>query len=88
MKIKEIINTIEKLAPTSLQEDYDNSGVQVGDVSQEVNGVLICIDITENVLDEAISLNCNLIVSHHPLLFRSLKSITGKNYIERCVIKA
>ncbi len=88
MRIKDIINTIEQLAPLSLQESYDNSGVQVGDVFQEAKGALVCIDVTENVVDEAISLGCNLIISHHPLLFRSVKSITGRNYIERCVIKA
>ncbi len=88
MKIKEVINTIEQLAPVSLQESYDNSGVQVGDVYQDVKGCLICIDVTEDVIDEAISLGCNLIVSHHPLLFKSLKTLTGRNYIERCVIKS
>lgn len=88
MRIKEIISTVEQLAPIPLQEDFDNSGVQVGDINQEAKGVLISIDLTENVIDEAISLGCNVIISHHPLLFRALKSITGKNYIERCVIKA
>lgn len=88
MKIKDIISTIEQVAPIPLQEDYDNSGVQVGDVNQDAKGVLICIDLTEDVVDEALSMGCNLIVSHHPLLFRAVKSITGKNYIERCVIKA
>jgi len=88
MKIKEILTTIEHLAPLSLQENYDNSGVQVGDVSHEVRGVLLCIDITEDVIEEAVRLGCNLIISHHPLAFRSFKSLTGKNYIERCMIKA
>lgn len=88
MKIRDILNAIEQVAPIALQESYDNSGVQVGDVNQEAQGALICIDLTEDVVDEAISLGCNLIISHHPLLFRAVKSITGKNYIERCVIKA
>lgn len=88
MRIKEIINTIEQLAPLPLQESYDNSGVQVGDVNIEAKGVLLCIDITENVLEEAISLGCNLIISHHPLMFRPIKSVTGRNYIERCLTKA
>ncbi len=88
MRIKEIIHTIESLAPLPLQEEYDNSGVQVGDINIEANGALLCIDITENVVDEAIALGCNLIISHHPLMFKSVKSITGKNYIERCIAKA
>ncbi len=88
MRIKEILQTIEQLAPLPLQEDYDNSGVQVGDVNQEASAALLCIDVTESVLDEAISLHCNLIISHHPLAFKSFKSLTGKNYVERCIMKA
>lgn len=88
MKIKEILHAIEQLAPLALQESYDNSGVQVGDVNQEAKGVVVCIDVTEAVLDEAIALGCNLIISHHPLAFRSFKSLTGRNYIERCMMKA
>lgn len=88
MRIREILQTIEQLAPLPLQEEFDNSGLQVGDSNHELTGILLCIDITENVIEEAISLNCNLIVSHHPLMFRSVKSITGKNYIERCLVKA
>lgn len=88
MKIKEILQTIEHLSPLPLQESYDNSGVQVGDANHELKAVLLCIDVTEDVLDEAIRLGCNLVVSHHPLAFRSFKSLTGKNYVERCMIKA
>lgn len=88
MKIKEILQTIEQLAPLPLQESFDNSGVQVGDISQEAKGVVVCIDVTESVVDEAIALGCNLIVSHHPLAFRSFKSLTGKTYVERCMMKA
>ena len=88
MRIKEIIQTIEQLAPLSLQEHYDNSGVQVGDVNREVNGILLAIDVTENVIDEAISLGCNLIISHHPIAFKPLKSLTGRTYIERCLMQA
>lgn len=88
MKIREILNTIEQLAPIALQEDFDNSGVQLGDVNQEAKGAIVCIDVTEAVLDEAIALGCNLVISHHPLAFRSFKSLTGKNYVERCMIKA
>ena len=88
MRIKDILQTIEQLAPLSLQESYDNSGLQVGDPNREVNGVLVCIDVTENVIDEAISLGCNLIIAHHPIAFRPFKSLTGKTYVERCIIQA
>lgn len=88
MKIKEVLSVIEQLAPRSLQESFDNSGIQVGDISQEVRSVLLCIDVTEDVVDEAVRLGCNLIISHHPLAFRGFKSLTGKNYVERCMIKA
>jgi len=88
MKIKEVLQVIEQLAPLSLQESYDNSGVQIGNVNQEAKAALLCIDVTESVVDEAIALDCNLIISHHPLAFRSFKSLTGKNYIERCMMKA
>ncbi|MDL2215213.1 Nif3-like dinuclear metal center hexameric protein [Dysgonomonas sp. OttesenSCG-928-M03] len=88
MKIKEILSAIEQLAPLPLQESFDNSGIQIGDTSQEIKAVLLCIDVTENVVDEAIRLGCNLIISHHPLAFRSFKSLTGRNYVERCMIKA
>jgi len=88
MKIREITNAIEQLAPLSLQESFDNSGVQVGDINNEARAALLCIDITEEVIDEAIALGCNLVISHHPLAFKPFKSLTGKSYIERCVMKA
>ncbi|MDD2476381.1 MAG: Nif3-like dinuclear metal center hexameric protein [Dysgonamonadaceae bacterium] len=88
MRIKEILQVIETLAPLPLQENYDNSGMQVGDSNKEVSGALFCIDVTEDVIDEAISLKCNLIISHHPIAFNSFKSLTGKTYVERCMIKA
>jgi len=88
MRIREILNVIEELAPLPLQEAFDNSGVQVGDINAEAKAALLCIDVTESVIDEAIALGCNLIVSHHPLAFRPFKSLTGKNYIERCLMKA
>ncbi len=88
MKIKDILHVIEQIAPIPLQEGFDNSGVQIGDIHQEAKGAIVCIDVTEAVMDEAIALGCNLIISHHPLAFRSFKSLTGKNYIERCMIKA
>lgn len=88
MKVEEIIKKIENFAPLCYQEDYDNSGVQVGDVHTACSGVLLTLDITEEVVEEAIQKKCNLIVAHHPLIFSGLKKITGKNYVERSVIKA
>ncbi len=88
MKIKDIIAAIEEMAPLALQENYDNSGLQVGNIMHEAKAVLLCLDVTEAVIDEAVALGCNLIISHHPLAFKPFKSLTGKNYIERCMIKA
>lgn len=88
VKIKDVLRVIEEVAPLQLQESFDNSGVQIGDVNQVATGALLCLDVTEAVIDEAVDLDCNLIISHHPLAFRPFKSITGKNYIERCIIKA
>ena len=88
MKIQKIIDIIEDFAPVPLQDGFDNSGLQVGDVNRQLTGILLCLDVTEEVLDEAVELGCNLIISHHPLLFKPLKSLTGKTYVERCVIKA
>lgn len=86
--IKEVISALEKLAPPALQESYDNSGLLIGDEQRKISGVLLCIDVTEKIIEEAARRKCNLIISHHPLLFSPLKIITGKNYVERCVIKA
>ncbi len=88
MKIAEIIVQLENLAPPIYQENYDNSGLLVGDKSAEVNKVLVCLDCLEAVVDEAISKGAGLIIAHHPIIFGGLKKITGKNYIERIVIKA
>ncbi len=88
MTVSEITSIIEEFAPLALQESYDNAGLLVGDKSMSVTGVLISIDVTEAVIDEAINHNCNLIISHHPLIFRGLKKIVGHDYIQRCVIKA
>lgn len=88
MKAKDIIDIIEHIAPLSLQENYDNSGIQIGHPTQEVTGILLCLDITEAVIEEAIQLNCNLIIAHHPICFRPFKSLTAKNYIERCIMQA
>lgn len=88
MKVKTITSYLESIAPLSLQEDYDNSGLLIGNEETEVQGALICLDCTEAVLDEAIKKNCNLIISHHPIIFKGLKKITGSNYVERVVEKA
>ena len=86
VKIKEITSALERFAPLPLQESYDNAGLQVGlTAEQEASGALLCLDVTEDVIREAIDLGCNLIVSHHPLLFRSLKQVTERTQVERCV---
>lgn len=88
MKIKEIVNALERFAPLPLQDGFDNAGLQIGLTEAEATGALLCLDVTEAVVDEAVALGFNLIVSHHPLLFKGCKSITGKDYIERCILKA
>lgn len=88
MTIQTIIAQIEKQFPLRLQEDWDNSGLQVGQTDIECSGVLTTLDITESVIEEAIALGCNLIVAHHPILFRGLKRISYCSYVERCVIMA
>jgi len=88
MKLKEITNYLESIAPLSFQESYDNSGLIIGDASAEVNAALITLDCTEEVVEEAIENNCNLIIAHHPIIFSGLKKITGQNYVERTIIKA
>lgn len=88
MKIKEIVSALERFAPLPLQDGYDNAGMQIGLTDAEATGALLCLDVTEEVIDEAIKLGCNLVISHHPLLFKGLKSITGSSYVEKCVLHA
>ena len=88
MKVKNIIPILEELAPLGYAEDFDNVGLLVGSPEQEVSGILVCHDALETVVEEAIEQNCNFIVCFHPILFSGLKKITGKNYVERAVIKA
>jgi len=88
MKIDEIVKCLDSFAPLSLQEHYDNSGLILGDRNAECTAALLCIDVTEEVIAEAVSLGANLVVAHHPIIFGGLKRITGKNYVERTVIKA
>ena len=97
-RIREIIDAIEELAPLSLQESYDNAGVQVcgtagaagneSGLDAECTGVLVCLDITEDVIAEAVSKACNLVVSHHPLIFSPLRKVAGDSLPERCVMAA
>ena len=89
MKIREIIGALEHFAPLSLQDSYDNAGLQIGlTVEAESSGVLLCLDVTEEVIDEAKEKGCDLIVSHHPLMFRPPKRIAGEDFVQRCIIKA
>lgn len=81
LKVKDIAAAIEEFAPKGLQESYDNAGLQVGDPDMDVSAALLCLDVTEEVLDEALERRCNIIVSHHPLLFKGLKEVTGLSLI-------
>jgi dinuclear metal center YbgI/SA1388 family protein len=88
MLVSDITSAIESFAPLAYQESYDNSGLQVGRPETEVKGVLVTLDVTEAVLDEAIERGCNMIVAHHPVIFGGLKKISGRSYVERIVEKA
>ena len=88
MKIKQVLSALERFAPLPLQESWDNAGLQLGLTEAEVSGALLCLDVNEQIIDEAIRRGCNLVVSHHPLLFRGLKQISGADYVQRSVIKA
>ena len=88
MYIKEIISLIEDYAPLKLQASFDNSGLLCGNPERELTSILLCIDVTEEVIKEAIDKGHNLIISHHPLIFSGLKHITPATYVERCVIDA
>jgi dinuclear metal center YbgI/SA1388 family protein len=88
LNIQKVIQYLERFAPTHYQESYDNAGLLVGNPQTEVQGVLVSLDAIEAVVEEAIQKKCNLIVSHHPIIFKGLKKINGKNYVERTIIKA
>jgi len=88
MKLKELVGFLENMVPLSMQESYDNCGLIVGDKNQEITGVLVALDCIESIVDEAIQKKCNVIVAHHPIVFKGLKSLVGKNYIERTVLKS
>jgi dinuclear metal center YbgI/SA1388 family protein len=88
MKLKQIISLLEEMAPPALQESYDNSGLITGNPEMEINAALICLDSTEEIIDEAMTAGCQLVIAHHPIVFSGLKKITGRNYVERTLLKA
>lgn len=88
MKIIEVLRALERFAPLPLQESYDNAGLQMGLTETEVSGALLCLDVTEAVVAEAAATGCNLIVSHHPLIFHPLRRIAGENDVQRAVMTA
>ena len=88
MRLSEIITTLETWAPPALQEDYDNSGLQVGDPGREVRAALVALDCTEEVVAEAVRRGCDLVIAHHPVIFRGLKRITGATGVERTLLAA
>ena len=88
MTVQDVINQLHDLAPLAYAEDFDNVGLLVGDKNQSVSGILVTLDTLETVINEAIENNCNLIVSFHPIIFKGLKKLTGRTYVERVVIKA
>ena len=87
-KVKELLSFLNEFAPFQLQESYDNSGLLTGDPEMLITGILTALDCTEAVVDEAIEKGCNVVVSHHPILFKPIKSLTGKDHSERTIIKA
>ncbi len=88
MTVKEAVSEIEKKIPAKQAESFDNVGLLCGNPDREITGILVCHDALENVVEEAVSKNCNLIVTFHPIIFSGLKSLTGKNYVEKAVLKA
>ena len=88
MKLKEIKSFLEGMAPLAVQESWDNSGLQIGCSDKDIHKVMVCLDLTEAVLDGAEAIGADLVISHHPLIFKGLKSISGSTYQERCVRKA
>jgi dinuclear metal center YbgI/SA1388 family protein len=88
MKIREIVAPLEEFAPLMYQESYDNSGLVVGSYDTEVRAALVCVDATEEVLDEAVQKGCDLVISHHPIIFHGLKRLNGEGYVERVVERA
>lgn len=88
MTISEIISVLEKMAPMSLQESYDNSGLITGQKQTECTGALLCLDVTESVINDAKNKNCNLIISHHPIVFKGIKKFDSDYYVDKTIIAA
>lgn len=88
MKVRDIVNVIEQLAPPAIQDEWDNSGLQVGFPCSDVSKVLVCLDVTESVVAEAAGMGCGMIVSHHPLIFKALSQVGDSTYQQRCVVEA
>ena len=88
MKISAVVEHLEHTASPSLQESYDNAGLITGNINWECSGILVCLDATVEVLEEAKKRNCNLVVAHHPILFRGIKRITGSDYVQQALIAA
>ena len=86
--VKDVAAAIEEFAPLSLQEDYDNAGLVVGRPTDEVTGVLLAVDVTDEVMDEAAANGCNMIVTHHPIVFHAMKRFNSASYVERLVERA
>jgi len=88
MKIRELAQQLESIAPLAYQESYDNSGLIVGHPEDEVQRALVSLDCTEEIVDEAVRKGCDIVISHHPIVFKGLKRLNGTNYVERTVLKA
>jgi len=88
MQVKDVAKVMEEIAPLTYAEDFDNVGLLVGDYSNDVTGILVTLDTTEEVVEEAIAKNCNLIISFHPIIFSGLKKLNGNNFVEKAVLKA
>ena len=86
MKVKDVTNYLETIAPLQLQEEYDNAGLIIGNGDDQIKGVLICLDITDEVLNEAVNTNCNLIIAHHPLIFTGLKKILRFSMLSKLIL--
>jgi len=88
MKLSEIISAFESAVPIDYQEDYDNSGLVTGELNMDIKGALLCIDVTMDIVEEAIQSQLNMIISHHPVIFKPIRRITGTNYTEKIILAA
>lgn len=88
VKVRDIARVVEAFAPKGLQESYDNTGLQIGDPEMVVSAALLCLDVTEDILREALEKECNLIISHHPLIFHGVKNLTGANQVQKLIVEA